>query len=494
MAPFQYQPYQNPYAGTIAALIARQNDPQAQAAQQSGQAWGQAIQGIGQSVAAIPQQMRQQEAAQQEQQIRQAQLADLQQRQADLKALDQAYLTPGGRDQILNALPGHLRPTVMKQFTDADESAAKAQKALTDAATATNDYIGFLASGVQTHGYDPSAAQIAISHFKDFAQRINNPALFQQAQQFEQQIQANPSPEAVKPIIDGLIAQSQKVREVGAAETNAAARVTAAQTGAARLALEQPKIEADTAKAQAEVAGALPPTPAQQETARHNKIQEQIAAGNLAVAKARENREAGGAIDPQLTTYWADQLVRDPANLKMVSGDKPLLASVRRELATRGVNLTNLDASSRMMAIAAKDVEKVLPTIEQEAKQLDALGLMGAAGSRWRDFLSNKIGASALAGGNKQNGELLGKFRADVGLLKTALMKAHVGSRGGTQLLDEFNGLLNADKTDIAGFLGALEGVKGWMSLYANRLPDAPGSTQPAGADTDPLGILGKKK
>jgi hypothetical protein len=67
--PFQYTPHQNPYVGSIADLMGRGRDAeaqalitaanaQAQAAQASGQAWGGAIQGIGNTIAAIPGQIQ----------------------------------------------------------------------------------------------------------------------------------------------------------------------------------------------------------------------------------------------------------------------------------------------------------------------------------------------------------------------------------------------------------------------------------------------------
>jgi hypothetical protein len=70
--PFQYTPYQNRYVGSIADLMGRGRDAeaqalitaanaQAQAAQASGQAWGGAIQGIGNTIAAIPGQMQAQQ-------------------------------------------------------------------------------------------------------------------------------------------------------------------------------------------------------------------------------------------------------------------------------------------------------------------------------------------------------------------------------------------------------------------------------------------------
>jgi hypothetical protein len=70
--PFQYTPYRNRYVGSITDLMGRGRDAeaqalitaanaQAQAAQVSGQAWGGALQGIGNTIAAIPGQMQEAE-------------------------------------------------------------------------------------------------------------------------------------------------------------------------------------------------------------------------------------------------------------------------------------------------------------------------------------------------------------------------------------------------------------------------------------------------
>ena len=69
---FQYTPYRNQYVGSITDLMGRGRDAeaqalitsanaQAQAAQVSGQAWGGAVQGIGNTIAAIPGQMQAQQ-------------------------------------------------------------------------------------------------------------------------------------------------------------------------------------------------------------------------------------------------------------------------------------------------------------------------------------------------------------------------------------------------------------------------------------------------
>ena len=65
---FRYTPAENRYVGSITDLMGRGNEAeaqalikvanaQAQAAQASGQAWGGAVQGIGDTIAAIPGQM-----------------------------------------------------------------------------------------------------------------------------------------------------------------------------------------------------------------------------------------------------------------------------------------------------------------------------------------------------------------------------------------------------------------------------------------------------
>jgi hypothetical protein len=83
--PFEFQPYRNPYAGTIGDLMGAPAAARARALRASataeanatlasGQAWAGAAQNIGQIIGAIPQQIQQQKTAQQEQQVRDLQL------------------------------------------------------------------------------------------------------------------------------------------------------------------------------------------------------------------------------------------------------------------------------------------------------------------------------------------------------------------------------------------------------------------------------------
>ena len=116
--PFQYTPYQNRYVGSIADLMGRGRDAeaqalitaanaQAQAAQASGQAWGGAIQGIGNTIAAIPGQMQ----AQQDRETalaQQARVIEQQERTDQARAL---------RADIFNQTPAHTTGPVMPEGT-----------------------------------------------------------------------------------------------------------------------------------------------------------------------------------------------------------------------------------------------------------------------------------------------------------------------------------------------------------------------------------------
>ena len=195
---------------------------------------------------------------------------------------------------------------------------------------------------------------------------------------------------------------------------------------------------------------------------------------NVGTEAAKEN------IAPGEPEYWADQTIKDTQNLRSLNNQPMLKAAVMKELASRGVDLNNLDQASRTMAITSKDIQRILPSIESQAKDLDKMGLMGPMGGRWRELVAGKVGAGELAGGNAQNAKKIGRFMADTELLKTALMKAHTGARGSAALLDEFNNVLGAGWRDTPTFMGSLQGVKDWIDTYAQRLPTNTGGGPPS--------------
>lgn len=126
---------------------------QAQAAQQSGQAWGGAIQGIGNIIGGLPKQIQQAKLTDQKLAFGQAQLDDIQGRQAGEKALDSmmsggqplregeegpqapSYLTPDGLwdiQKLNGALSqsgfAHAAPGLLKGAEGINDSIAKHQE------------------------------------------------------------------------------------------------------------------------------------------------------------------------------------------------------------------------------------------------------------------------------------------------------------------------------------------------------------------------------
>src|SRR5262249_47260119 len=132
---------------------------------QTGAIYGNAFAGIGQNIGTAIQQQQDPRTK-----LNQLALEEAQRRKSDMDALDKAYATGVDRDAILNALPGHLRPTVQKQFTEADEASQKVQKLRDETAVAERDYFGSLAAGVKPFLSDPdgglSATMVALQHAK----------------------------------------------------------------------------------------------------------------------------------------------------------------------------------------------------------------------------------------------------------------------------------------------------------------------------------------
>jgi len=78
-------------------------------------------------------------------------------------------------------------------------------------------------------------------------------------------------------------------------------------------------------------------------------------------------------------------------------------------------------------------------SISQLIDKLDTAGKLGPLASRWNDFMAGKFGA-----GDADYAAL----RAKMGLSTTAMMQAHLGSRGGSAMLEHFEDLASAGKMD----------------------------------------------
>lgn len=121
-----------------------------------------------------------------------------------------------------------------------------------------------------------------------------------------------------------------------------------------------------------------------------------------------------------------------------------------------GLNSLNVpDSSTRTMVANAPGVidlaNRVNQLIDQQVQSL------GPAAGRWNEFMSGRIGAP-----NPQFRQL----QTDVKLLKTKLMRMHVGARGGEYIMKSFDDMLDAGKDSPENLKAALTEI----TSYANDL------------------------
>lgn len=129
---------------------------------------------------------------------------------------------------------------------------------------------------------------------------------------------------------------------------------------------------------------------------------------------------------------------------------KPGETSGPGAVTTAGMNAQNTPTShTRTMIETAPKVlrlaDRVGQLIEQQENEL------GPGSSRMKEFFAGKIGA--------KNAEYT-KLRTDTGLLQTALMNMHVGSRGSEAMMQHFKDLIDSSKQDPENLKAALGEIR----------------------------------
>lgn len=133
---------------------------------------------------------------------------------------------------------------------------------------------------------------------------------------------------------------------------------------------------------------------------------------------------------------------------------------------TQAGSVNTPTTQTRTMVEAAP---KVIGFVDRIGKMIDQQAAsLGPAASRWSEFMAGKVGAP--------NPDFT-KLRTDVALLQTALMRMHVGARGGEQMMEHFRDLIDVSKQSPENLKAALEEIR----EYANAVT-AHGGNQGAGA------------
>lgn len=144
------------------------------------------------------------------------------------------------------------------------------------------------------------------------------------------------------------------------------------------------------------------------------------------------------------------------------------ISKLPANLAQQTVIARQLIAPSGLFALAEKDLSKFKP------------GELEALAPRWNEFLAGKVGA-----GDPRYVAL----RTHVnGLLSTALMQAHVGNRGGENMMEHFEDIANAGKMNQQTLRAALQAERDYVTEKAMFPPKAqsglPSPNQTSGTGT----------
>jgi hypothetical protein len=193
---------------------------------------------------------------------------------------------------------------------------------------------------------------------------------------------------------------------------------------------------------------------------------QKMLSAQIAAAKANTNMMTGSMPDGTQVAGTQDELTRAGATgvTKLPAADSSKVSIARQLISPNGL-LTNTQ----------KDLEAFKP------EELTAIG------NRWNEFEAGTLGS-----GDPRYIAL----RTDARLLSTALMQAHVGSRGSESIMEHFEGLANAGKMSGDTLRTALETERRYVEEKA-MLPNS-ASTQPKqptkqNQPTDPAAAFGGK-
>lgn len=353
MPPYEFSSYRSPYTETIASLLERPGQIAARAGQQKAQAWGQALEQIGQTVGNIPGQIQQAKTSEMQQAHLKAQaLEDTAQAQERIQATAQreallkaqqtidglmkssietdptSGLTTYNRSKLQQGMTesglGHLWPQYSEALDKADASIAKLHDAHASA-------IQHVATLVDLAGNDPVV-------FTNEIQRGIQNRLFTEQEVAPYLAQAERDPQSIAKITTLLMNKKTELHNVSPGETVLGAD-------------GKPVFTAPPAA----------PPAVNPETARHNKALEDQAAANATEA-ARHNK--------RLEDITAARGSNAPTR-KMTSGDAGKVAEFRSALDQLATLRTTITETAHATGTAAA-VGAALPSFVTDATGVGA--------------------------------------------------------------------------------------------------------------------------
>jgi hypothetical protein len=355
---------------------------------------------------------------------------------------------------------GSQAPGILKELAGYQKSRADLVDAQNKIETTSKDALGFLGRAIQQAKYDPNLAQTIIEH--GLADPTIQPAGRQQLLQMRGAIGQNP--ELIKQWADNAVASSAKEQEMANAREVATIRASKPPEGELPLGDKVPQLNAAlTQRYQVLNPGKELPAfyqlPANATQKDYDRIDKSLQATEQATA-TKAQQETANQIRQQTLELAQEGRAekKETEGLQWVTGTDPktgkdVLVPLSQgktmgltDMGKADTDLVNKAHAGRTwLQLATQQAPDNAPPdqmgIMQLIDRLDREGKLGPVASRWEDFLAGKVGA-----GDPEYAAL----RAKMGLSTTKLMQAHVGSRGGSFMLEHFEDLANAKKMDAA--------------------------------------------
>jgi hypothetical protein len=201
-----------------------------------------------------------------------------------------------------------------------------------------------------------------------------------------------------------------------------------------------------------------------------------VAQGHLALAKQTAGAATAAPNQPPSDAVlgYRDDIISGASKLSDVPAAHGMRDSVVAQLRKEGYDLNKpLTAQAQARVDLAKLVLPQVGEVRDMAKKIDAMGLMGTMGGRWRSLTAGESAADAIAGLTPAQRQLIGQFVAQADLLSSGTAMTHFGARAGGAAVDAMRQQLDPKNKSLDVYLGNLEAASNVLGGYAKGLPGA---------------------
>ena len=188
-------------------------------------------------------------------------------------------------------------------------------------------------------------------------------------------------------------------------------------------------------------------------------------------------RVAGAQASAQAHARWAPFQTTDEEG-------NPITTTAEQAIKTGAPSLSVWNSvygptgSTKSQAQAAGSVAEHIPEFKKSIDALAKKGQLGPTMGRLNTFLTKGYGGDDAD---------VSEFVTTVGLLKSGAVRAHFGAKGGQQILEKFDSLLNTAQTPEA-LKGSIDGIGKFLTTYKSTGTPKPPRTNIPAVNAAPAG------